>query len=346
MRSPPPSPGRFLRGEVLGQEEIIDGFRRGEKRALSRAISIVEREEPGHSELLDTLFPDTGRAKRIGVTGPPGAGKSTLVSCLARTFRRRGETVGIVAVDPSSPLSGGALLGDRVRMADHFLDDGVFIRSMATRGSLGGLARRSVEVADLLDAHGFDQLLIETVGVGQIEHDVMEATDLVLVVLHPGAGDAIQTMKAGLLELADVFVLNKADRPDIQGLDSELREMLELRLSTGRRAAEIRQTVAIRGDGVQDLVACLDGRLAELDLSGDLAERRRRRRLDQVRRILEEELRLRLWGADGVRGQLLDLIEAGAAGPPYRQARDLLERLLPDGRITDEDASQQGVSDD
>ncbi|MFQ5503286.1 MAG: methylmalonyl Co-A mutase-associated GTPase MeaB [Planctomycetota bacterium] len=327
----------------MGQEEIIDGFRRGEKRALSRAISIVEREEPGHAELLDTLFPATGRATRIGVTGPPGAGKSTLVSRLAGAFRQRKETVGIVAVDPSSPLSGGALLGDRVRMADHFLDEGVFIRSMATRGSLGGLARRSVEVADLLDAHGFDRLLIETVGVGQIEHDIMEATDLVLVVLHPGAGDAIQAMKAGLLELADAFVLNKADRPDIQRLDSDLREMLELRLATDRRGTEIHRTVAISGDGVPELVMCLDRQLSELDLSGILARRRRRRHLDQVRRILEEQLRLHLWGADGVRGQLLDLLEVGTERPPYQQARDLLARLLPDGTIAG--ASERSVSD-
>ena len=209
--------------------ELVRRTLAGERVPLARALSWVENESPGSVELLDACFANSGRAFRIGITGPPGAGKSTLVSRLAQAYRRQGETVAIVAVDPTSPFSGGALLGDRVRMGDLAGDAGVFIRSMATRGSLGGLAVHTAQVCDVLDAAGFSRVLVETVGVGQSELEVAETADSTVVVLVPESGDAVQAMKAGLMEIADVFVINKADREGAERAVSAIRSALELR---------------------------------------------------------------------------------------------------------------------
>jgi len=208
---------------------LLAAFREGRRTALARAISLVEDERPGFESLLHDLYPQSGRAHRIGVTGPPGAGKSTLTASLIEAYRARGETVGVLAVDPTSPFTGGALLGDRIRMNDVGLDDGVFIRSMATRGSLGGLAITTKEVADVMDAFGFDRVIMETVGVGQSELDIAGAADSTTVVLVPESGDSVQALKAGLMEIADLFVVNKADRPGSQRLARDIEMMLHLR---------------------------------------------------------------------------------------------------------------------
>jgi len=208
---------------------LLDGFHTGRRTALARAISLVENGSPAARPLLAALHPRTGRARRIGITGPPGAGKSTLVAALVAAYRARGETVAVVAVDPTSPYTGGALLGDRIRLGEATLDPGVFMRSMATRGSLGGLARTTREAVDLMDAFGFDRVLIETVGVGQTELDIAATADTVAVVLVPESGDAVQAMKAGLMEIADIFIINKADRPGAERLAREVQTMLHLR---------------------------------------------------------------------------------------------------------------------
>lgn len=211
------------------QRELLTRFEAGEKAALARLISTVENERAAAAALLDALHPRLGRAHRIGITGPPGAGKSTMTAALVAGYRRAEERIGVVAVDPTSPFTGGALLGDRIRMNELATDPGVFIRSMATRGALGGLALATKEVADVLDAFGYDRVLIETVGVGQSELDIAAAADTTIVVLVPEAGDAIQAMKAGLMEVADLYVVNKADRPGADRLAREIEMMLHLR---------------------------------------------------------------------------------------------------------------------
>jgi LAO/AO transport system kinase len=208
---------------------LLERFRSGQRVALARAISVVEDERPGFQDFLHEALSEGLRARRVGLTGPPGAGKSSLLAALAAAYRRSGEEVGVVAVDPTSPFSGGALLGDRIRMNDLAMDPGIFIRSMATRGSVGGLATTTREVIDLMDAFGLGRLLVETVGVGQTELEITGAADTVVVVLVPESGDAIQAMKAGLMEIADVFVVNKSDRPGADRLVTEVRTALHLR---------------------------------------------------------------------------------------------------------------------
>jgi LAO/AO transport system kinase len=262
-------------GTYPDTQEWIKALRTGDARSLARAISTVENRAPGWSELLKALFPHTGKARVIGLTGAPGAGKSTLVDQLARLYRNtrnphssrqeRGLngapdnnfTVGIIAVDPTSPYTGGAILGDRIRMQDHFADPGIYIRSMATRGSLGGLARTTADVSTVLDASGRDVILVETVGVGQDEIDIVRLADITVVILVPGMGDDVQTIKAGIMEIADIFVINKSDRDGAERVEREIRALQSLATRNDGWTPPIVKTVASDGKGVEELSAAI-----------------------------------------------------------------------------------------
>jgi len=238
-------------------EQLTTSLRSGDPRALARAISTVENRAPGWSDLLKSLFPHTGKARVLGLTGPPGAGKSTLVDQLAKHYRKENHTVGIIAVDPTSPYTGGAILGDRIRMQDHYADPGIFIRSMATRGSLGGLARATADAATVLDASGRDIVMIETVGVGQDEVDIVRLADVTIVILVPGMGDDVQTIKAGIMEIADIFVINKSDRDGAERVEREVRAMQSLAMRHDNWVPPIVKTVASEGTGIADLAKAI-----------------------------------------------------------------------------------------
>jgi LAO/AO transport system kinase len=274
----------------LTTREVLDGLLAGARVPLARAISRVENEAPDAVALLDACFARGGSAFRIGITGPPGAGKSTLVTRLAQEYRRRDLTVAIVAVDPTSPFSGGALLGDRVRMGDLAGDPGVFIRSMATRGSMGGLAVHTAQVCDVLDAAGFQRILIETVGVGQSELEVAQTADTTAVVLVPESGDAVQAMKAGLMEIADLFVINKADREGAERAAYAVNSALDLRAPTSDRRPPVMLTTASLGTGVSEVVDGFEDHLGHLVAAGGLAKRRRQRLEQRLRDLLRDQL--------------------------------------------------------
>ena len=236
---------------------LLQPLRAGDPRSLARAISIVENRAPGSSDLLKALFPYSGRARVLGLTGSPGAGKSTLVDQLAKHYRKHQQTVGIIAVDPTSPYTGGAILGDRIRMQDHYSDPGIYIRSMATRGSLGGLARTTADVATVMDASGRDIVMIETVGVGQDEVDIVRLADVTIVILVPGMGDDVQTIKAGIMEIADIFVINKSDHEGAERVEREVRTMQSLAMRSDHWTPPIVKTVASDGTGVAELAAAI-----------------------------------------------------------------------------------------
>ncbi len=275
-------------------ESLVEGLSARDSRAVARLISWAEDRDPRIAEVLRRVYPATGRAHRVGITGPPGAGKSTVIARLALLLRDRGERVAVVAVDPTSTFTGGALLGDRFRMTELSEDPGIFMRSMATRGSMGGLAAATEEALDLLDAAGFTRILVETVGVGQVELDIADATDSVAVILVPESGDAIQTMKAGLMEIGDAFVVNKADRDGAHRLANDLESMLDLRPRRGRRP-EVLRAVALRGEGVPELADWLETHRHWLVETGILEEHRRRtlehRLLGEARLALLERVR-------------------------------------------------------
>jgi LAO/AO transport system kinase len=235
----------------------LDQLRSGDIRALARAISTVENHAPGWSELLKALFSHSGKARVLGLTGPPGAGKSTLVDQLARFYRKDNRTVGIIAVDPTSPYTGGAILGDRIRMQEHFSDPGIYIRSMATRGSLGGLARTTADVTTVLDASGRDLIMIETVGVGQDEVDIVRLADVTILILVPGMGDDVQTIKAGIMEIADIFVINKSDRDGAEHVEREIRTLQSLAMRHDGWTPPIVKTIASQGAGIEELASAI-----------------------------------------------------------------------------------------
>ncbi len=274
---------------------FIDRVRSGDRVSVARAISLVENERPESIALQRALFPATGRAYRVGVTGPPGAGKSTITNKLAKWYRGKQLRVGIIAVDPTSPFTGGALLGDRVRMTDVDLDEGVFIRSMASRGSLGGLSRKAKEAADVLDASGADIILMETVGVGQSELDIARAADTTIVVLVPESGDSIQAMKAGLMEIADFFIVNKADRAGAEQAVMSIRMVLNFKTHPGSWQADVLQTVASEGKGIDAVADRVRMHREYCESSGELARRREERLRERIREIIGERLRIEFW---------------------------------------------------
>jgi LAO/AO transport system kinase len=283
----------------------VQRLRNGEPRALARAISTVEDRRPGSAELLKGLFPHTGHARILGLTGSPGAGKSTLVDQLAKHYRKQQQTVGIIAVDPTSPYSGGAILGDRIRMQDHFADPGIYIRSMATRGSLGGLARATADVTTVLDASGRDLIMIETVGVGQDEVDIVRLADITVLILVPGMGDDVQTIKAGIMEIADIFVINKSDREGAERVEREIRAMQSLATRKDNWTPPIVKTVASEGQGVAELAAAIAQYEAYLKKENLLLTRNvqnwRERLLEMLRDAMLDKARTQMGDGEMVR---------------------------------------------
>jgi LAO/AO transport system kinase len=355
----------MAKGPKSRERKLLEAFEAGEARALARAISWVENGRAGFEGLLSALHGKVGRAHRIGITGPPGAGKSTLIHALARVVRKSGERVGVVAVDPTSPFTGGALLGDRIRMTGASGDEGIFIRSMASRGSMGGLATTTREVADLMDAYGFERVVVETVGVGQSELEIAEAADTTVVVLTPESGDSIQAMKAGLMEIADIFVVNKADRPESKRAAGELRSILGIRrglaldrapahhgvdlgeLAKRREAKKdgdaedaipeqqkgwdipVLMTTGHTGEGVRELLDTLDAHYEHLKGAGELETRRRARLLERVRAVVDRGLKSKVW-LDGDGEAVLEAArEDLVAGrkTPYDVAAEILDSI-------------------
>ncbi len=310
--------------------DILDGIFRGDRVSIARAISLVENEEPESLEMLKTLYPRTGKSYRVGITGPPGAGKSTITNKLARLYRLQQVRVGIIAVDPTSPFTGGALLGDRVRMTEVELDEGVFIRSMASRGSLGGLSKKAREAADILDAAGYDMVLMETVGVGQSELDIARAADTTVVVLVPESGDSIQAMKAGLMEIGDFFVVNKADRAGAEKTVMSIKMILNFRPRQNGWNPDVVQSVAQEGNGIDTIARMISAHRVFMEKYSLLEKRREARVADRVRELISERLRVEFWTPE--REKLLDSrISAIMNGriSPY----DLAESLLDNSSI-------------
>jgi LAO/AO transport system kinase len=314
------------RGGPVDPQTLVAAARGRDARALARLVSLVENESPQLRAVMKAIAPLTGQARVTGLTGSPGVGKSTVTAALIRAYRGGGLRVGVLAVDPTSPFSGGALLGDRVRMQDHATDEGVFIRSMASRGHLGGLSWTAPQAIRILDAAGFDVILVETVGVGQAEVEIASLADSTLVIVAPGMGDSIQAAKAGILEIADIFAVNKSDRPGAQEAVRDLRTMLAMaRYGDTDWKPPIVSTSAAAGEGIDELTARLDAHWSWLATSGELDRRRRARAREEISAIAVTEIRRRLGGMPG-ESRLDDLASRVASGAidPYTAADDLI----------------------
>jgi len=300
----------------------------GEKRALARGISLVENRDPDGDRLVAELFPQTGKARIVGITGPPGVGKSTLIGALTAELRKAGRDVGVLSIDPSSPFTQGAMLGDRIRLADHFLDPGVFIRSMATRGSLGGLAEAALQAALLMDASGKDDVLLETVGAGQGEVDIVDHADTIVLALMPGSGDSIQALKAGIMEIPDVIVVNKADHPLANTMLREVKAVLSLG-PRGDWSVPVVRTEAARGEGIAELLGQIDAHRAHIEATGSLSERRARNLRGEVLGIAAARLRNRLEERAARDPDWEELLESVVRREtdPTTAARSLLDRV-------------------
>jgi LAO/AO transport system kinase len=307
----------------------------GDRRALARAITLVENDRPEGWDLVREVYPSTGRAEVVGFTGPPGVGKSTLIGALTKARRASGRTVGVLSIDPSSPFTNGALLGDRIRLTEHFLDQGVFIRSMANRGALGGLSEAALQAALLLDAAGRQDVFVETVGVGQAEIDIIDHADTIVLVLMPGSGDSIQALKAGVMEIPDVIVINKADHPLTDTMVREIRGVLSL-ANLDRSPEEVRarwrvpiiKTEASRGEGIEELVSSLQEHAEHIRAAGQLAERRGRNLRNEVLAIATARMRRRLEDELSEDPEFQRLLEevVGRRLDPASAATALLER--------------------
>ncbi|MEW5783815.1 MAG: methylmalonyl Co-A mutase-associated GTPase MeaB [Bacillota bacterium] len=309
-------------------QQLVEELLGGSRRALARLISIVENSDPRKYAILKELYPHTGRAYVLGVTGAPGSGKSSLVDRLLQLARRDGLTAGVIAVDPTSPFSGGAILGDRIRMQDHALDPGVFIRSMGTRGSLGGLSRAAGEAVQVLDAFGKDLILVETVGVGQSEIDIVKTADTTVVVLTPAGGDSVQTLKAGIMEIADIFVINKADLPGAERTAAEVNGMLEMKGGYAWRPPVV-ATVSTRDQGIEALWQVLADHRSYLEESGRLQAVRRERVRRELTEQVEHLVKSGVWDRIKTLAALENLLEdiARRRADPYSTARKLLEKI-------------------
>jgi LAO/AO transport system kinase len=310
-------------------EDLLARFGEGDRVALSRIVSMVENGHPDSPRIIDNLYPRTGKALRVGLTGPPGAGKSTLAEKLASEMRKRSLKVGIIAVDPTSPFSGGALLGDRIRMSAVSMDQGVFIRSMASRGSTGGVAWKTLEVCEVLDAFGTDRIIVETVGVGQSELEVAEAAHSTVVVLVPESGNGVQAMKAGLMEIGDIFVINKSDREGAEVAKRTIESALELKREENGWNPPVLSAIALEGTGVEELFRKIEERFQLLISSGVIERRRRECVRSKISGIVKASIIEREWNRVG----LSELIERETtkvlegASTPYRAADELLNRI-------------------
>lgn len=280
-------------------DKLAEKILSSDKNAIAKAITLVENDSPGAAELLKKLYENTGKAYIVGITGPPGAGKSTLTGALVKMLRNEGHKVGIIAVDPTSPFTGGAVLGDRIRIHDFAADKDVFMRSMATRGSLGGLSRKTKEACEILDAAGKDIIIVETVGVGQSELDIAEMADTTIVVLVPESGDIVQTMKAGLMEIGDIFVINKSDRDGAEQLATSLRTMLHIRMSgANEREIPVVKTTASENKGIDELFNYIMMHKQELENKGELNEKRKEHLTKQISELVSRKLGERFWTSE------------------------------------------------